>query len=60
MTYHLRNTHTGQNRLCATLEEAHEKVNEIVSNQQEWVIIKLPEQDVGVGHAVSSGRGPIS
>ena len=60
MTYHLRNTTTGQDRLCATLDDAHEKVNEIVSGQQEWVIIKLPEQNVGAGHAVSSGRGPIS
>jgi hypothetical protein len=60
MTYQLINAATRQKRVCRTLGEAHQEVNEIVSGQEEWSIVRLPE-DVGiVGYPVSDGSGPIS
>lgn len=59
MRYHLRNLNSGTERLCSSVEEAHQKVNDIVAGGEEWVIIRLPEQRVGVGVTVSSGIGPI-
>jgi hypothetical protein len=58
MAYHLRNLSTGVNRRCASEQEAHEKVNEIVSEGEHWVIIQMPNHGTA-GTAVSDGVGPI-
>jgi hypothetical protein len=59
MAYHLRNLSTGVDRRCASQQEAHEKVNEIVSEGEDWVIIEMPNHGIGAGRAVSDGVGPI-
>ncbi|HVL52279.1 MAG TPA: hypothetical protein VM754_12340 [Actinomycetota bacterium] len=59
MAYQLINTATRQKRVCRTLSEAHQKVNEIVTGQEEWSVFRLPEEVGIVGYPVSNGSGPI-
>jgi hypothetical protein len=60
MAYHLITFTTHQRRKCRTLDEAREKVGEIVTGREQWSIVSLPEEGGAAGYSVSSGRGPIS
>lgn len=57
MIYRLRNVTTGAERLCGTEQEAHERVIDIVSCREEWVI-EIPQQS-GVTFTVARGIGPV-
>ncbi len=54
-----RKLDTGLSHRCETLNEAVQKVNDIVFGHEKWVIILLPDESPGREETIASGMGPL-